>query len=145
MAKAMEINEGDEFWRPIHALGEKFWIDLEPLPWAKALIELVEQYSKDWHVVSSPSQLVESYTGKVKWLKWFFGQSFDRFALTPHKHVFACHNVILIDDREQNIHDFTGSGGYGIVFPTLHNNRWPFADDSLHYVKDRLETICGPR
>lgn len=116
------------FYAVIHQQGEKFWEELEPLPWFQQVIELADDYSDDWHIISAPSKYPTSYGGKVKWLKKYFGEDFDRFALTPHKSIFAKKGILLIDDRESNITDFIAAGGDGLVFPRHHN--------SLHMLKD---------
>lgn len=140
LAEDYDWNE-DDFWLEINYYSPQFWSTLEPTPWAKELVKLVESFTKDWHIVSAPSRSPESYTGKVRWLKAFFGQRFDRFALTPHKEIFACHNVVLIDDREENTRKFAEAGGWGVPFPSRHNSKHEKAANALEEVKSVLESI----
>lgn len=131
----------EAFWSPINSMGERFWANLPKLPWANQLISLISGITDDWHIVSSPSRCPTSYNGKVRWLKKEFGEGFDRFALTPHKYIFAKPGVILIDDRDQNIDDFVAAGGEGIVFPTHLNTNHLFKNDPLTFIKSRLSCI----
>jgi hypothetical protein len=70
-----------------------------------------------------------------------FGPDFDRFALTPHKYLFAGPGVVLIDDKEENVNRFKiGPGGRptgaaGILFPRHNNSLYPFAVDPVRRVK----------
>lgn len=128
-----------QFWEAINDGGEQFWLELEELPWMNDLDQLVIDSTDDWHIVSSPSYSPCSYAGKVKWLKNWYGNQFDRFAITPHKEIFACENVILIDDRQENISKFRKAGGEGILFPTRGNNLYSFSDNPLKYVTPILK------
>jgi 5'(3')-deoxyribonucleotidase len=129
------------FWAVIHEEGEAFWAELQPLPWASYVLNLVKCLTDDWHIISSPSRDPVSYGGKVKWLKNYFGKDFDRFALTPHKSIFAQEDVLLIDDREQNIIDFLVAGGDGIVFPRYHNSLHVLKDDPVGHLRRMLLPI----
>ena len=130
----------DEFWGKINERGETFWLGLDTMPWINELLKLVQSLTDDWHIVTSPSHLPCSYSGKVKWLKNWFGPDFDRFAITPHKEIFACKNVILVDDRQENVIRFREAGGEGILFPTQGNSLHKFTDNPLHYVTPVLES-----
>lgn len=123
------------FWAVIHQKGERFWEELEPLPWATQVLDLVKSLTDDWHIISAPSACPTSYGGKVKWLKNYFGKDFDRFALTPHKHIFAGPDVLLIDDRDKNVEDFINAGGVGLVFPRHHNSLHRFKDDPVGHIR----------
>jgi len=131
-----------EFWDRING-SEMFWAKLEPTPWARGVLALTQEITEDWHVISAPSSCVSSYCGKVRWLKRFFGIRFDRFAITPHKEIFAGESVILIDDRDTNIERFCAAGGQGIVFPRHHNSEHPYQDNPLARLSEVLEkTAC---
>lgn len=131
----------EEFWRMIHSYGSRFWENLPLLPWMWKLIQLVEQYTLDWHIISAPSRCSTSYTGKVRWIKRWLGEDFDRFALTPHKHIFACPNVVLIDDRESNVEHFIQHGGKGVIFPRYNNRLHAQREDPLGYVTYCLKEL----
>jgi len=110
----------NQFWADIHAEGQNFWTSLEPLPHFTELLDLVTNHpiTEEWHVASSPSRESSSYSGKVAWLKSKLGNDFDRFVLTPHKHLFAGAGRLLIDDRPSNLTKFCDKGGIGILFPS---------------------------
>ncbi len=138
LAGPMGLTE-EAFWRPISAMNEVFWMGLQPLPWARELMELIRSVTDDWYIVSRPSQDPSCYSGKAFWLKRFFqDQSFDRFVLTPHKHIFVGPNVLLIDDLEENINNFVAVGGDGLVFPSRHNCLHRFANNPMHHVSNRF-------
>lgn len=138
MIKPMGLSR-DSFWKPIHEGGKMFWIRLRSLPWIHEVTELVESVTNDWHIVSVPSQCPTSYDGKVYWLKRWFGPEFNRFALTPHKHIFAQPGVLLIDDREENVEKFIADGGEGLVFPTRGNTLHRYASDPVDYLAAMLK------
>ncbi len=133
----------DEFWEPIHKLGEKFWVDLKMHPWVTDLIHLVMSVTDDWYVVSCPSQSLAAYTGKIKWLRGIFGQDFNRFIITSHKHLLAQENVVLVDDREATVKKFIVAGGKGVVFPSPHNHLYEL-DNPVKYVKDWFLKYYSP-
>jgi len=122
-------------YRNVYKVGLGFWLKLEPLPWIDELIELVEQFDPDWQIATSPNRAADSYFGKACWLKNYFGTDFDRFVITPHKHLFAKEGTVLIDDKEENVQKFKAAGGRGIVFPTKGN--------CCHHIEEPLEFVRG--
>ena len=130
-----------KFWQPIHALGAAFWENLDEHPWCDDLLAIVKETTDDWYIVSSPSHSCSSYTGKVRWLKNKFGSKFDKFALIPHKHIFANKDTILIDDREESVNRFVDTGGQGIVFPNHGNSQHEWENNPLTYVRTELHML----
>lgn len=128
----------NDFWKRITEAGERFWLDLLPMPWATKLVSLIEQHCAEWHIISAPSRCPSSHSGKVKWLKREFGERFDSFALTPHKHLFARPNTILIDDRQTNCDNFEAAGGTSILFPSLGNCLHQWHNNPLPHVARQL-------
>lgn len=134
----------EEFWSRLNS--SWFWESMEPLPWAREVIDLVSSTTDDWHIVTTPSHCPTSYTGKVRWLKKFFGPRFDRFAITPHKYIFAGPGVCLIDDRESNLRDFTAHGGGStILFPRYHNSLHAMREDPIAVLREQLELLKGAK
>ncbi len=136
-----------QFWAPIHDAGEKFWIDLQPLPWAKELLSLVSAVSTESFIVTTPFGNAASYSGKAKWLTNYFGEGFNQWIPTWHKRLLAMPGAVLIDDREQNVLDFREAGGDGIIFPSLGNTLCDYADDPVGYLKkffDKRESRPDP-
>jgi 5'(3')-deoxyribonucleotidase len=130
----------DTFWDNINAQGERFWTELEPLPWCMDLIEMVGGImgSDNWYIATSPSRKVACYTGKLKWIKNMFGNRFDRFFISPYKSMLAKEGVLLIDDRERNVKKFTDAGGDGIMFPHASNTAKKFLSNPVGYIQALL-------
>jgi 5'(3')-deoxyribonucleotidase len=131
----------DAFWEPIHALGPEFWQGLELLDHARELLALVDEYASEWYIVTSPCGRTNSYVGKYKWIKNFFGQQFKNFEITSHKFLMANPTTILIDDHDEGINKFHEAGGLAIVFPRAWNSQHYYADNPLNYVKGGLSLI----
>lgn len=136
-----------EFWKPIHEAGAAFWRGLHSLPWAEEIyvwlhhrgLQLGDDF--EWHLISAPSIHPSSYEGKVHWIKKRFGGDFTRFALTPHKELFARPNTVLVDDREENLSKFREAGGKGIIFPSRGNSLHALSADPVSFVLPQLEKL----
>lgn len=132
----------DEFWAPINAQGEAFWVNLKKNPWAEALIEMVKQFANEWYIATSPSLhpsgYLDSYIGKSKWLSNFLGPDLHRCFINPNKHKLCHPGDILIDDSPHNIAKFEVKGGRGILFPLLGNDAYEHRMDPLGYVREQL-------
>lgn len=126
----------EEFWREITVVGELFWSRLDQTPWFDKLMRLVEPH--EWYVVSSPSRCPSSHYGKSHWLKRQFGQQFDRFFLSPHKHLLAGPGRLLIDDNEQNCKRWYDAGGTAILFPMWGNRLWVHQEEPMIYVREKF-------
>jgi 5'(3')-deoxyribonucleotidase len=112
---------------------EEFWAGLGPTPWAGELLDAVRSLTDEWYVVSAPTDCGACHSGKVKWLRRYFGPSFDRFALTPRKEILARPNSLLLDDSDENVRRFAAAGGRAVVFPRVHNRLAGMAADPLAY------------
>ena len=123
-----------QLWEKIDAEKEKFWEEMEPLPWFENLIKLVNQYD-DWRFLTSPSLSSYAASGKILWFQKYFGKHFKKYIITPkeNKPLLAHHNI-LIDDMDKNCEEFHKAGGYSIVFPCVHNS-------VSHLINERLEFI----
>lgn len=131
-----------EFWAVIDLGGAKFWTELQETRHAKTVEMLALQFCDEpFHLISSPSYHPASYDGKVHWIKRNYGWTFNRFALTPHKEIFAQPGVVLIDDRPENVRKFTAAGGHGILFPTRGNCLYDLANDPVKYVEEQLTLL----
>lgn len=130
-----------DFWKPINDSGSTFWANLRPTPWMTNLLTLVERYCDNIFVLSAPSQNASSHLGKAYWLKEHFGATYDKFFLTPYKHMLAKPGTWLIDDRKSNITDFRKAGGNGILFPSISNSLYHERMNPISYVYTQLETV----
>ena len=109
---------GDEkMWPMIDKDGEKWWVDLEKLPWSDDLIDLLKKESKELSFLSSPSKNPICYSGKAKWIiKHYPDMSKDVF-LGCKKERVANPNVLLIDDTEKKVKQFRKYGGHAFLWP----------------------------
>ena len=129
------------FWHPIDLAGEDFWAQLPLLPHALELVNLIELFDPEWYLATTPSRSPSSFAGKRRWITRVFGDSFDRFVFTPHKHLLANSKTVLIDDRPQSVYRFHQAGGKGIIFPTPYNKE-PYQGLLLDHLKKRLSRIA---
>lgn len=131
----------DEFWKPIHEMGESFWQTIHMLPWAREVLDLVD--GLDWYIVTSPSHCITSYVGKLRWLHEHLNSVTDhRCLLTPHKYFLATYpGAVLIDDRESSVERFDYAGGVGILFPSPGNSLYEMANDPVPYLKEKLDAL----
>ena len=143
--KQQSVMSVEEFWQPITRGGAEFWVNLKEFSWHRELVLFISSLknTEDFHIITAPSQCPTSYTGKVRWIKKQYGAGFDRFAITPHKEIFAQPGVLLIDDREENINKFVAAGGEGLIFPSQGNSLHLFADDPMTYVRKMLAEKVG--
>lgn len=136
-----------QMWRAIETSGERFWANLDPLPWARDLWALCNEYAPTT-ILTSPSLDPACLAGKLRWLNYHLGdgKAFRDYLIGPNKYVVAGPGKLLIDDHARNCDKFVEAGGASIVFPTLHagSGRYDLADldgldDPLAYVAERLE------
>lgn len=132
----------EDFWEPIND-DPRFWYDLNPLPWAGELVDLVRGTDPDFHVVTSPSRCTFCVPGKQWWLNRQLGSEwYGRMIATPHKELFAhVPGAVLIDDCDANLAKFSAAGGGIISFPAYHNRDWEFKADPMAKVRERLESL----
>lgn len=129
----------EQFWTPINARGIGFWRDLEPTPFGLDLLKLLARCScEDVYVLTSPGPTIDSYVGKISWLKKQFSEVFRNFIITEFKHFLASPTSILIDDREEMVDKFTQAGGMGITFPARGNSLHSWRDKPLEHVERML-------
>lgn len=98
------------FWSKIR--GHDFWSkEVEPYPWAKSLINVVDQYADDWVFCSKPSADEGCYSGKYEWVKTHLKKSNRLWLCNGSKALAAGPNKILIDDKEKNCLEWAQAGG----------------------------------
>ncbi|MBT5018901.1 hypothetical protein OAF98_01380 [Planctomicrobium sp.] len=131
----------DEMWEKISLHGSSFWQEMPEYPWFHELVDLVEDYSSEWYILSSPARSSDSLKGKLESLKRMFGERFRRYILTPNKRLLAGRNRILIDDYERHCEEFENNGGKAILFPRQWNSHHGMANDPMNYTKTTLAKI----
>lgn len=125
----------EEFWKPIQG-NLDFWVNLDPLPWYKDVIASVQnRLDPDWYILSSPHDCVDSYKGKLIWIRNNLGADFDlsKVILTSRKELLANHRSILIDDCPANCNSFMNypNQGLAFLFPAPNNGLAEFSKDPV--------------
>lgn len=133
----------EQMWAKIKAMGDEFWVNLEPLPWAFELFERCQSIG-DTIFLSATSRDARSASGKVLWIQKHFGENFMHYLLGKRKEHCAKWNSVLIDDHDANIERFTERGGRGILFPQPWNSNHALANDTdrMPYVYSQLDKIA---
>ncbi len=109
---------GDEkMWPMIDKEGESWWENLEKLPWADGLINLLKRETKDFFFLSSPSKSPICYSGKIKWVLKNYPEMDRNLFLGCKKHLLANPNILLIDDTEKKVKEFRKYGGHAFKWP----------------------------
>lgn len=124
----------EEFWAPIDN-NPGFWENLEPLPWMHDLLTLLESLADNVYILSAPSHCKSSYQGKLDWIHSQIGPDYSKLILTPHKHLLANSNTVLIDDSPYNVSKFREHGGKAIKFPHYWPIPTPSAEQVVEFVK----------
>lgn len=135
----------NEFWKPINALGERFWTELEPLPWCVPFFSSLQEYGEHVVVLSSPSDHPGCLSGKAIWLRKILGPNVD-FCPFRFKHYLAGHRRVLIDDREENLRQWSrisDNRSIGILFPSSGNVHYNEADNPIPRVYRDLKLVLG--
>lgn len=132
-----------QFWNRIDSFGEQWWVDLPETPWFKELVDIIEQYDKNWKFLTSPSLSHYAASGKIQWMQDRYGKWFRNYHITPaeNKCDLAQPDSVLIDDNEKNVKEFREKGGYGILFPRFWNRNYIIETKKLQHVKEQLELI----
>ena len=111
-----------EFWNLIDEDNKiSFWVGIEEMPGAKALVDYVKKYN--FELLTSPSAKKQSYLGKLLWVRnhssLFGGKPRVNFKRAKEKHLVKdklTEKDILIDDREDTIERWNTAGGTGIHY-----------------------------
>jgi len=119
-----------EFWRRIDFGGESFWENLDPYPWARTLVDELQEIDKVV-IATSPSRSPASYSGKRRWLQKMGMCKLDSM-FGACKWLMAKSDRTLVDDGEHNIVEWEKAGGYAVVVPQPWNHANPVDDVVKH-------------
>lgn len=132
-----------DFWNM--CADAEFWVDLQTHTWADRLLSYLKNLDPEFKILTSPTRSIGCWTGKVTWFKRYFGETFDNFIITPHKHLLASRDAILIDDREETIERWNRDGGKGILFPAHHNSLHALAESGMQlehvFIQMKIKTF----
>lgn len=117
-----------QMWKPVVAMGHKFWAKLKPYPWMYELVDWAKSECDEVFICSRPYDRSDEGVacgsclyGKTEWLKKHFGKPFDDIVFTRHKYLVSKPGVVLIDDDDGHVEPFNAAGGRQVVFPQLYN------------------------
>ena len=107
-----------EFWKPL--VGQQFWADMEPYPWASELLAALREIAPVT-ICTAPSIDYHCCGAKREWLHQHFGIKSSDVVLANKKWLLAAPNHLLIDDSDRKVKQFKNAGGRAIIFPQPWN------------------------
>lgn len=107
-----------EFWRPLY--GRKFWMGIEPFPYARKLILRLQEFGRVT-IVTAPSDDPECAGAKADWLRFHFSIPQKSVIFGHRKYLLARPGSVLIDDSVRNVTEFAEHGGEAVLFPQSYN------------------------
>ena len=118
------------FWNAADHKEESFWANIEEYPWFRSLYDGLSALAPVLFL-SSAGDNPRALSGKLKWLQARFGEGFQDYVFTLHKHQLARENAVLVDDYEVFVEMFREAGGKGVLFPQT----W----GSNHHIEDKID------
>ena len=112
-------NISEEYFWEIIADSDRFWLDLEVLPYGLELYHALEEIAPVT-ILTTPNHNPKCAAHKLMWLDEFFGIRGNDVVLARKKWLLAG-NGILIDDKEENCREFVEAGGEAILIPSTWN------------------------
>jgi 5'(3')-deoxyribonucleotidase len=107
----------------------KFWHQMDRTGEAVELMALLEKHN--YYVCTAPTFEPQCAAGKLAWLRdnWPHCYRKRRYILTPHKHLLARPDYLLIDDSDAQCSEWTRHGGEALLFArpwnSLHADVYP--------------------
>jgi FMN phosphatase YigB (HAD superfamily) len=108
-----------EFWNLITKAGAQYWAKMQWMPEGKQLWNYIKKYKPS--LLSAPSSDSSSRYGKHLWVNNNIPGTKLILANREMKQNYSGKNNILIDDRSDNIAEWTNSGGIGILYTSTPN------------------------
>jgi hypothetical protein len=132
----------EQFWAPIDAMGEAFWLGLEKTPEADDIVgAAIDVAGKDGVAfLTAPSDDPSCVPGKRNRTAKNFPGIPVIFANAKDKRFLAGPGRYLFDDKDSNVSDFAKAGGVGITVPrpwnALHGRAcWPHVKHAFDAIK----------
>lgn len=124
-----KFGTNEDIDRLVGAAGYSFWYNLELLPWAHDLYNLLSEYS-NVIFLTSPGKFHAGAHAKLDYIWDHFGNR--DYILTKHKYVCASVDSILIDDMQKNMDEWRAHGGICWHWP----NQYKLLDDPSLVTKE---------
>lgn len=127
----------DEFWSKV---SPSIWIDMPKREDTEWLLDLCAECVGRENVMICTKSLGDPmhFAGKIQWMRsnlldWIQ----EQYSITPVKHAYARHDVLLIDDAPGNVYKFrTTRGGQAILVPRPWNRNYHL--DSHTHIEEYL-------
>lgn len=135
--------DASKFHNGLSAAGEEWWEGIKPYPYFADLWAGAKKLAPTY-ILTRPTLHHTSASGKVRWLRKHFGDTFDDYLIGAPKFLCASPNNLLIDDHDGNVASFIEAGGSAILFPQPWNARHREADDNANIVAAEIaEWACA--
>jgi hypothetical protein len=135
----------DHYWNEV-ATSSQWWECLEPLPWAKDLLDLCQKYCNNVLICTSHGRCAHAPTGKHLWVNRVLGLDSKKVINVYDKWRLAYQpRVVLIDDSDHVIEKWAEvarqqPGGYenAIRMPQPWNKARSFVNQRMEYIQRSL-------
>lgn len=127
LAKVLRNN----IWDIIDKTDMEWWSNLDKTTDADAIINAVEKY--DYYICSSPTCSPLCAAGKLLWIQKHYPKLARKYVLTPHKHLLATRDSLLIDDSDVQCQNWTNNGGLAYLIPRMWNSEYSQQFDPYHF------------
>jgi len=137
-----------QLWEAVAAMGDRFWAQLDPLPWARPLIAALETCvgAENIMLVTAPQANPESWSGKMRWIRTHMPEYASRTHMCKTKTALAKPNVLLIDDGAHNVGSWRAEGAPAVLWPMPWNTAGETAYDApftaVSIVEDTLAELA---
>ena len=122
-----------------------FWANLDWMCDGREILREIDKKlgtSDNLFLLTCPMPNPQSWTGKRLWVERHIPHLAERLIVTPaFKGVFASDDVVLIDDKDENIAEFVEAGGRGILVPRPWNELRGWVGRTLEIVQNSLEEL----
>ena len=132
--RQVDISDED-FFKP---LDENFWMNLEWIDDGKEILSIVESFSDNLFLLTSPAETPGCLEGKRKWIKQNIPHYEKRVLYGTPKHACAHASALLIDDSNHNHDSFIENGGNCILVPRKWNRLFT-VKNTVKYISAQLE------
>jgi hypothetical protein len=126
-------------------MDRQFWANLEWMPDGREILEdCMSCFGMDSIFLFSSFYIWANgaVNGRLDWIEKNIPEFKKKFLTgTVPKSVCAHRDAVLIDDNDQNIHDFIEAGGQGILIPRPWNELFSWSDRVLKMLGNCLENF----